>query len=602
MNGTTWRGYRMIGFAVSCRPVALAAVLLLCGVAARAQSPLEDFYREFTAQWIRAHPDLAVSTAYFTGEEQDRLERELTPVTRQRYLDAIARARVGLEQLQRFDLDAAPQALRVSGEVMRWQLEQVVEEERWLDYRWPLQQMGGANVTLVNQLTVVHPMRAAKDADSYLARLALLEPRMREATAEATRRAQAGIVPPDFILDATVAQMQRFIAPGPAENPLVTTLAEKSADLADLPTARREALLEQAAAVVANSVYPAWRDAVAELQRQRALATADAGVWRLPGGAAYYAYQLRRFTSTDLDAATIHAIGLSEVARIEAEMDTLLRELGLAEGSVSERVKVLKARLAYPDTDEGHARIMADIEVYIRDAEARARQFFDTRPNAPVIAQPYPRFRWANAAASYTSPPRDGSRPGVFQMPLRPDRLTNFGLRSLTYHETVPGHHFQLALVSEDANLPGFMQTRAFGSVAASSEGWALYAEQLAAEAGWYEGDVAGLLGQLDAALFRARRLVVDTGLHAKGWTRQQAIDYGISPSEVERYVVNPGQACSYMIGKLRLLELREQARAALGEAFSLREFHNVVLGLGVVPLTILEREVARYAEAPSSE
>jgi len=331
------------------------------------------------------------------------------------------------------------------------------------------------------------------------------------------------------------------------------------------------------------------------LEAQTPKATSEAGVSRFKDGAELYAYQLRRFTSTDLSAEAIHEIGLREVERIETQMDALLRELGLNEGSVKDRIEELEKRLAYPDNDEGHARLMADIETYMRDAEARAVAYFDNRPKAPVIAQPYPRFRWANAAASYTSPPRDGSRPGVFQMPLRPDRLTNFGLRTLTYHETVPGHHFQIALVSEDPNLPRFMQTRAFGGVSASSEGWALYAEQLAVEAGWYEGDITGLLGQLDAALFRARRLVVDTGLHTKGWTRQQAIDYGISPSEVERYVVMPGQACSYMIGKLRILELREQARAALGEAFSVQEFHNVVLGLGVVPLAVLEQEVARY-------
>jgi len=238
---------------------------------------------------------------------------------------------------------------------------------------------------------------------------------------------------------------------------------------------------------------------------------------------------------------------------------------------------------------------MADIEIYMRDAERRLVDLFDNRPRSPVIAQPYPEFRWDNAAASYTAPPLDGSRPGVFQMPLRPSRLTNFALRTLVYHETVPGHHYQIALSGEDPNLPRFMQIRAFGGSAASSEGWALYAEQLAVEDGWYEDDIQGLIGQLDAALFRARRLVVDTGLHAKGWTRQQAIDFGIEASEIERYVVMPGQATSYMIGKLRILELREKARQALGDRFSIAEYHNVVLGLGVVPLTILEDAVDRY-------
>ena len=235
---------------------------------------------------------------------------------------------------------------------------------------------------------------------------------------------------------------------------------------------------------------------------------------------------------------------------------------------------------------------MADIETMMRDAERRADALFDIRPKTPVIAQPYPEYRWASAAASYTAPPLDGSRPGVYQMPLRPDRLTRFGLRTLVYHEAVPGHHFQIALSVENPDLPKFRQTRALGGISAFSEGWALYAERLAAEEGWYEGDPEGRLGQLDAELFRARRLVVDTGLHAMRWTRQQAIDYGIPASEVDRYVVMPGQATSYMIGQLEIIRLRDKARDALGERFDPRAFHNRVLLTGVVPLELLEREV----------
>jgi uncharacterized protein (DUF885 family) len=180
-------------------------------------------------------------------------------------------------------------------------------------------------------------------------------------------------------------------------------------------------------------------------------------------------------------------------------------------------------------------------------------------------------------------------------MPLRPDQMTKFALRTLVYHETVPGHHFQIALAAEDRTLPAFRQARIFGTISATTEGWALYAERLAAESGWYEGDPEGLLGQLDDELFRARRLVVDTGLHAMKWTRQQAIDYGIEASEVERYVVNPGQACSYMIGQLRIIELRDRARGALKDKFSEREFHNAVLSLGAVPLELMEQAVDAY-------
>lgn len=235
---------------------------------------------------------------------------------------------------------------------------------------------------------------------------------------------------------------------------------------------------------------------------------------------------------------------------------------------------------------------MRDIEGILRDAEKRAALLFDLRPKAPVVARAFPAFRENNAAANYNAPSPDGSRPGTFQYPRRLSRMTKFGLRSLVYHETVPGHHFQIAFEMENKALPRFRQIRAFGGISALGEGWGLYAEHLAAESGWYEGDTEGHLGQLSDELFRARRLVVDTGLHAKRWTRQQGIDYGIEPSEVERYAVFPGQACSYMIGELKIIELRERARKALGSRFSVREYHNQVLQTGTVPLNVLERQI----------
>lgn len=559
---------------------------------------IDDFFSEFTAQWVRANPNLAISTGYFEGDEQNQLEQQITPLSPAQEQRIITLAHEGLAQLDRYDLAQERDAVRISADVMRWSLQRVIDNAPFLDYDFPLQQMNGANVGLVNQLTVVHPLRSANDAENYLTRLQLLDDRMREATTKAAQRSASGIRPPTFILQTTINQMDRFIADAPRDNPLATTLFSKTEGVEGLSEDQRIQLLERAASIVADEVYPAWRDAIAELQAQLPLSTNDAGLWAIEGGDAYYTAQLKRFTTTDLSADEIHQIGLREVARIESQMDTLMRQIGLEEGTVEERSEILRQRLAYPDTDAGRAALMDDIEVYLRDAEARAESLFDNRPTTPVIAQPYPEFRWESAAASYTSPPLDGSRPGIFQMPLRVNRLSNFTLRTLVYHETVPGHHFQIALITENNELPRFMQIRAFGGISASSEGWALYAERLAAEQGWYEDDIEGLLGQLSAELFRARRLVVDTGLHAKQWTRQQAIDYGIPPSEVDRYVVFPGQATSYMIGQLRIIELRDRAREALGDRFSMQDFHNVVLNLGVVPLTVMEREVDTYIAA----
>ena len=572
------------------------ALAVVAGGGPAAQQPvIDEFFERFTAEWIRGNPNLAVSTRYFSGPEQDALERQLTPLTAEWQRERVRLAERGLTELRRFDRARMTGSQRVSAALMEWQLETIAAGAPFQDYVYPLEQFAGANVNLVGDLTVSHPLRTEKDATNYLARLAAVGTRMGEAVTEAKRIAATGVIPPRFIVTATVAQMQQFVAVAPAQNPFVVTLGDRLRTMQGLSDARRAELRAEAERIVGDQVYPAWRSAIRLLEEQQPLSTDEAGLSRLKNGAAAYAYQLRRFTTTNLTADEIHQIGLREVARIEKEMDAILRRLGRTEGSVKQRIDRLRLDLQYPLTEQGRVIIMADIDKMIRDAERRAESLFDKRPRSPVIAQPYPRFREANAAASYSAPPLDGSRPGIFQMPLRPDRMTMFTLRSLVYHETVPGHHFHIALGLEDDSLPRFRRIRAFGTISAVVEGWALYAERLAAESGWYENDLEGLLGQLDSELFRARRLVVDTGLHAKGWTRQQAIDYGIEVSEVERYVVYPGQACSYMVGQLRIIALREKARAALGERFSMKAFHNVVLDVGTVPLQILDAEVDAY-------
>ena len=566
-----------------------------------ANAQADALFARFTDRWMAANPTAASASKYFSGAQQAGLDRQITGRDAATRAATRALALEGIAALKALDMPALDAQRRLSAELMAQQLQQVVAGQAFEHLRFPLQQMSGVNVSLPNLLTVIHPLSSADNIDSYLARLALLPAHMDQASQQARAMADDGILPPDFILDATLAQMRSFIAPAPGDNPLVSTLVERGARIDGLAQGQHAAAVARATTLVAEGVYPAWQRAITELERQRPLSNSDAGIWRLPDGAAYYAAQLRNFTSTDLDADAIHAIGLREVAALEAQMDGLLRQIGRSQGTVNVRIAQLKRDLAYPDTEAGHAALMADINRYMADADVRAAKFFDLLPRTGAIAQPYPRYRWAAAAASYTPPPLDGSRPGVFQMPLRPDRLTNFGLRTLTYHEAVPGHHYQLALAVENTQIPRFRQVRAFGGTAAFSEGWALYAEQLAADDHWYEGDVEGLLGQLDAALFRARRLVVDTGLHAKQWTRQQAIDYGIAASEVERYVVNPGQATAYMIGKLEILRLRDKARLALGERFDLRQFHNVVLTTGVVPLPLLEQRIdAWIAQHPA--
>jgi uncharacterized protein (DUF885 family) len=561
------------------------------------QREVDDFFRDFTAEWVRGNPDLATSSRYFKGLVQDRLERQLTPLTNDYRRSRIQLARKGLAEVARFDSAKMSESQRISAELMQWQLRIVSDEEFHLDYTFPLEQMNGANVDLVDNLIVGHPVLTERDADNYLAALKQASNRIDEAVAESRRLAGKGIIPPQFILEVTVDQMKDFIDPLPAENPFVTAFAQKMEAIPEMTPEKRRELRSKAEKIVVNRVYPSWKKAIAQLEGQVPESSNDAGLWRLKGGDAAYAYFLRKYTTTSLTPQEIHQIGLREVARIEAEMDSILRRLGYTEGSIQQRMQKVAESQRYPNprSEESRAQIMRDIEAMLRDAETRAALLFDVRPKAKVIVQPFPSFIEDAAAASYNSPAPDGSRPGVFQYPRRVTNMTKFGLKSTVHHETIPGHHFQIALTVENTDLPRFRQIRAFGGISAYTEGWALYAERLAAESGWYDGDPEGLLGQLDNELFRARRLVVDTGLHAMRWTRQQAIDYGIEVSEVERYVVFPGQACSYMIGQLKIIELREKARTALGEKFSLREFHNEVLGAGPVPLVTLGNQIDNW-------
>jgi uncharacterized protein (DUF885 family) len=571
----------------------------------RAAGPnIERFFDDFTAEWVRRDPDLATATRYFSGAEQDRLEQQLTPNTRAWELERVALARRGLSELGKFETAKLTEAQRLSAQLMRWMLDSVVRGDQYSDYRFPLEQFGGANVELVETLTLRHPVATEKDASNYVKRLAQVGQRMDESLVEAKRVAAAGLIPPAFIIKTTLASMRTFRDVPPEQNALVTVLAQKMGAIGGMAPDQRTKLQAEATRLVGAQVYPAWDRAIELLESIQPKATDDAGLWRLEGGDAAYTFFLSRFTTTTLTPEEIHHIGLKQVASIEGQMDTILKQLGRTEGPVRERIEKLRNDLRYPDptSEASRAAIMKDTNAFIEDALQRSRSLFDLQPRTKVIAQPFPRFREASAAANYNRAPLDGSRPAIFQIPLRDQRMTRFGLRSLVYHETVPGHHFQIALEQENTSLPRFRQARVLGGISALSEGWALYAEKLVAENGWYEGDPEGLLGMLDAQLFRARRLVVDTGLHAKHWTRQQAIDYGIEASEVERYVVNPGQACAYMIGQLKLLELRDKARDTLGPKFTPQAFHNVVLKTGTAPLDMVAGEVDRYIRAASGK
>jgi len=570
--------------------------------AVKPNAAFDTWSDRFAADWVRANPQLATSTQYFNGAEQDALDRQLTPLTQAHRKKMIALAQAGVARLDKFLAGPLGEEQRTSASVMRWSLANTVASAPYEDYQFVFNQFGGTQVGLVNFMTTTHPLRRASDVASYLARLDQVATRMDEALARARAATARGLVPPRFILERAQYQVDLFLKPAAEQNVLVTTFAQRTEKLADLAPGARAKAIADATRIVETKIRPAYLRVQAYMAELHPQTNDTAGIARLANGAAAYQQALKTYTSTNLTAQEIHAIGLREVARIEAEMDKHLRALGYAEGGIEERMKQLDATfqpktagLGNPDPRPELLQRYAGI---VQDALKRSDALFNLKPRAPVDVRREPPLTEPSAAAHYSLPAPDGSRPGIFWVPMRGPTFDVIRMRSLSYHEAVPGHHFQLAIQQERTDLPKFRAQRIFGGGSAHSEGWALYAERLAVEQGWYEGDVPGLLGALGSELFRARRLVVDTGLHTKGWTREQAIAYGIGAQEVERYVAWPGQACAYMIGMLRIVDLREHAKQELGAKFSLPAFHDVVLRNGSVPLDVLGEIVERWIAA----
>ena len=506
-----------------------------------------------------------------------------------------------LATLRRYDRERYQGQQALSYDILEWFLATQVEGRRWTWHEYPLHQMFGIHTSLPNFMTQMHPVRNERDVDFYLQRLTGFPAAfagMVERLEESERR---GIIAPRFSVESTLSNMRSFIDQPVTENPLYVELLERVDAIEGFPAERRSRLPDELAETISRYVYPAYETLIAHQESLLERTHSNDGVWRLPDGDEYYAWAARMHTTTDYTPAEIHAMGLAEVERIGAEMDEILCGQGYCEGGVGERMAALNAdpRFLFEDSNQGREAILEAYREIVAEIEAGLDDWFDMRPSAPVEVRRVPVFEEQGSAAAYYQPPSfDGSRPGVFFANLRHvEEHPRFGLRTLAYHEATPGHHFQIALQMELTGVPTFRRIVPFSAYA---EGWALYAEQLAWEAG-FQDDPYDNLGRLQAEKWRAVRLVVDTGMHYKRWSREQAIDYMFEKTgmplsdvteEIERYLVWPGQALAYKVGMIKMLELRELARDRLGEDFDIREFHNVVLLNGAMPLDILERVV----------
>lgn len=518
-----------------------------------------------------------------------------------------ARARRTLETLRRYDPADLTAEQALSADVLAWYLETLEAGEPFAYHGYPVEQLDGLHVALPDFLTNFHPIASERDARNYVRRLAAFDVALGQIGERVRFREARGIVPPRFVLARSRAQIAALLSPAPPAHPLVVKLRDELAQVEGVDPLRRAALVRAAELEIERSVYPGYARLDALLAAQEPAASDDDGVWKLPNGDAYYRWALRLHTTTDRSPDEIHETGQREVARLAGEMRALLAAEGIGARNLGATLGRLHAdpRFLYPDDDAGREAILSDYRAIVDDAEARLPALFGRLPKAPVAVERVPPFRQAGAAGAYYHPPSfDGARPGILFVNLRSVReAPKFGMRTLAYHEAVPGHHLQVALSFEMRGTPFFRRIIPF---TAFSEGWALYAERLAVEQGFHPTRW-DRLGALVAESFRAVRLVVDSGIHAKRWTRQQAIEYmqaatGMPETdvvaEVERYIVSPGQACAYKVGQLEILRLRERARQTLGERFDLRAFHDVVLGQGALPLGVLDEVVARWSAA----
>lgn len=532
------------------------------------------------------------SSRQFELEQMERSKRKLTELT---------------SSFDPKDL-AAPQAL--SHALYVKQTEDDLARDKWHLYSYPFNQMFGAQSGIPTFMLNQHPIKTEADARAYIARLNGVDEYLGGIIDGARKSQEAGIIPPKFVFPYVLSDVSNVLTGQPFDDSDKQSLLLKDftgkIEKAGLSADLQSELTEAAKAALLGTVRPAYDELTAFLTAQEEIATTDDGVWKFPNGGEYYASRLKQMTTTDMSADEIHDLGLAEVARIHGEMKAIMKQVGF-EGSLQDFFNYLKTdpKFVYEDSDAGRDAYLAEATRMIDVMKTRLDDVFLRKPKADLEVRRVEAFREKSAGkAFYNRPAPDGSRPGYYYANLyKITDMPKYQMEALAYHEGIPGHHMQLAIAQELEGVPTFQK---LGSVTAYTEGWGLYSEFLPKEMGFYE-DPYSDFGRLAMEIWRAARLVVDTGLHHKKWTRQEAIDYLLENTPnpendcikaIERYIVMPGQATAYKIGMLKIIELREDAKKDLGDKFDIREFHDVVLKSGPLPLDVLEAQVDAWVDS----
>ena len=582
---------------------------------------INHFYEKVSVKIALDSPELTTSLGI--PILYDIFKDELDDISDKKKWESFNKMKDNYKTLMSYDFDSQSEENKLNTKIMMSYYESLDESEAFFYHGYPVNQMGGIQTGLPSIMVNSHKLRNESDAEAYITRLSKFDIKFNQLIENLKISENKGIIPPKFVIDRVLDEMKGFIGvkndsiainqdlnkivSSVKSNILFSNFELKIDKLDELSQKQKDTYKKQVEKEIKTTVFGAFKSLIHYFEQLKEKATTDDGVWKLPDGDAYYRYLLKQYTTTNLDPEEVHQIGLSEVARIKKEMQYILLTEGYADSTKTLGANIQKLnteeRFLFPDNDEGRQMILDEYNRILAEISADLDDAFDVRPKAGLEVKRVPKFKEkGGASAYYNRPSMDGSRGGTFYANLRNvNESVKFRMKTIAYHEGIPGHHFQIAIQSELQDVPTF---RTLGSSTAYTEGWALYSEQLAWELGFYKNDPFGNLGRLQEEILRAVRLVVDTGIHYKKWTREEAIDYSAKntgapitevTTEIERYIVLPGQACSYKIGMLKILELRERAKKKLGKQFDLKEFHNAVLKNGAVPLDILEEIIESY-------
>lgn len=553
--------------------------------------PLDQFYADSFAALIKRSPETVVWDALTDVYPLDSVE--LDDLSDDYAHDTFAMYGVVLDALRTYDRAGLDAAGQVNYDFYEWYLQDTVDSEPFFYHDFPATySIYGTQDETLTFFTDIHPLASLQDAEDYIQRLALVERKFAQLVDHLDAQRQNGIVEPALTLRIAINEATPFAQGTATANPYYTSFTSRIGAIAGLTASQRTDLQQRALDATRNSVIPAYQDLRSKLQQLLNNAPPSIGVSQYPDGRDYYAYALRHHTTTSLTPAEVRQLGLDELARIHAEMRLIFDQLGYPQ---NETLQQLFARVAADGGVIPAANVLPTYEAIIDAAEQRLDEAFDVFPSADVVVAP------DDYGGYYIGPSFDGTRPGAFYAGTTTSQPW-FQMPSLTYHEAIPGHHTQIGIAMEQ-DVPAF---RKLARVTAFVEGWALYAERLAWELGWYDGDPYANLGRLQYEALRAARLVMDTGIHYYGWSFQQATSFneenvgwsnGQSQGAAARYSVWPGQATAYLIGMLKILEERQRAMDVLGSDFDLKAFHRAILTNGAVPLELLGTVVDRYIE-----